>query len=206
MSFVKKYLHSAFMLMVLYIFGSLFLSLGTAAARFAYAYLNHLSPRIFPLFNVITEKEAYGKYLAFLSAAGIFISIYLMHYFALRMDNSKFELMIDKTDGQYTLKEGLVIFLREFGISELIICAALPVILIFPSYLIPDFGFIEVPVLAFLVGVLEKVLWLGYAFKEHYSLPLALCLSVVFSLIARASVLPGALSKWRASWLSGSVE
>lgn len=206
MSFARKYLQSAFMYLALYIFGPLFLFLGTSLARFAYAYLNYLFPRLFPLYSAVGDKEGYLKYLTLLATVGIFTAIWLMNYFALRMDNSRFELMIERTDGQYTLKEGFSIFISELGPCELVVSAILPLMLVFPAYLIPDFGFIEIPVLAFLANLLERALWLGYAFKEHYSLTEALMHTVVFSLIARASVLPGALCKWRASWLSGSME
>lgn len=206
MSFKRKYLNPVILYLLVYIFGFVFLSVGTMLARYAYAYMNYLFPKIFPIFSAVSEKESYEKYLTLLGSMGILISIWLINYFALRLDNAKFELMINRTDGQYTLAEGLPIFIREFGVSELIAAMLLPAILCIPPYFIPDFGVQSVPVVGFLILLLENLLWLGYACREHFSLFHGVLLVIIFSLVSRASLIPGALKKWRASWLSGAIE
>ena len=205
MSLKKKYLYSIFTYSVIYIFGFVFIALGTSCARYLYAYMNYLFPRVFPLFSAVSEKEEYAKYLMLIASVGIFTAIWIINFFALRLDNSKFELMIKRTDGLYTVKDGIKIYLGEFGISEVISGVLLPLILVIPPFFIPEFGVQSVPVVGFLIMLMEKLLWLGYAFKEYFSIGEALLLVAVFSSLSRAALIPGALKHWRASWLSGAI-
>ena len=206
MRFSKKYLNPIWIYLIVYAFGFVSVSIGNAVARYAYAYMNYLFPKVFPLFSAVSEKEGYHKYLMLLCALGVFIAIFITNYLALRIDNAKFELMIKKTDGQYTLTDGAKLFFGEFGISELIVTLVLPLILVIPPFFIPEIDVQTIPIAGLLIDIMEKLLWLGYTLREYFSIVNAIALVLIFSLVARAAVIPGALKKWRASWLSGATE
>lgn len=206
MSFGRKYITPILTYLLVYVFGFVFIFVGGALSRYAYAYMNYLFPRLFPIFSAVSEKESYERYLTLLCALGVFVAIWLVNYFTLRLDNVKFELMIRRTDGFYTIAEGFPIYLQEFGISELISGILLPTLLVIPPYFIPELGVQSIPVVGFLVFLLENLLWLGYSLKEYFGIAEALLLVLLFSLISRVALIPGNLKRWRASWLSGSVE
>ena len=205
MRFKYKYIYPIAIFLLVYLFGTLIFSLGTVVANYGYSYMNYLFPRVFPTFSPISEKAEYEKYLCLVSTVGMLISYVIINFFSIRFDNKKFELVVSKTDGQYTVLEGMRLYLSEFLISDVISFVILPLVLVIPSYAIPKIEQTTVPVVNLLIAILDYLLWMSNAFKEYYSLTVALPIALVFAVIARLTVIPGALKHWRGAWLSGSI-
>ena len=107
MGFKSKYVNPMIIYFLIYVFGIALLTVGTTLARYSYTYLNHLFPAVFPMFSAVSEKEGYESYLKLINVVGAFIAVYFINYLAIRFDNSKLEHVISKTDGQYTIADGI---------------------------------------------------------------------------------------------------
>ena len=205
MKFKRKYINPAVIYLVVYIFGFVIFALGTAIARYSYAYLNHLLPSAFPIFSPVSEKDDYADYLKLLDIAGISIAILIINYIAMRFDNDKFEFIISKTDGQYTVVEGTEIYVREFAVSDIISAVLLPIVLTSVAYFIPNDLQTDTPIVNLLIGILNNFLWLGNTVESYFKIHVGIFLILVISVASRALLTTGILKRWRAAWLSGSM-
>lgn len=202
MRFRHRYIDPIMIYLLVYIFGIVLFSVGTTLARYLYEYMNHLVPSVFPLFSPVSEKEGYDAYLKLIDVVGIFAAVFLINLFAMSFDNKKFELMVSRTDGQYTVREGLVIYVREFLRSDAISAVLFPAALTLAPYLIPKIPKTEKPIINLLIDLLERFFWLGNTAKEYFGLFMGLMIVALFSVISRALLIPHILKRWRAAWLS----
>jgi hypothetical protein len=203
--FKRKYINPAVIYLVVYIFGFVIFASGTAIARYSYAYLNYLLPSAFPIFSPVSEKDGYAAYLKLLDIAGISIAILIINYIAMRFDNDKFEFIISKTDGQYTVVEGTKIYVREFAVSDIISAVLFPIVLTSAAYFIPNDLQTDTPIVNLLIGILNNLLWLGNTVESYFKIHVGILLILVISAASRAILTTGILKRWRAAWLSGSM-
>ena len=200
-----KYVNPIAIYFLVYIFGTFLLLCGSTIARYLYAYLNSLFPAIFPIFSPISEKDGYDSYIKLIDIVAAFIAVYLTNYLALRFDNSKFEFMTSKTGGQYRLSEGITIYEKEFWLSDIISGTLFPLVLTLAPYLIPNVDKTEVPIVNFLIVLLNSFFWLGGVMEEHCNIFTSAFLIIMASLVSRILCTLSNLKRWRAVWLSGSL-
>ena len=205
MRFKHKYVDPAVIYFLIYIFGIILLVAGTVIARYAHTYMNFLLPDIFPTFSPVSEKELYRKYLIAIDIIGVFIALFLINVLAMLFDNKKFELIISRTDGQYTIKGGLEIYVNEFLISDIISTVALPTVLAISAYLIPEIPLTKIPIVNLLIRIAESFFWLGNTMEGFAKIFVCIPIIIVFSCVARMITVPIMLRRWRAAWLSGSI-
>ena len=205
MRFKSKYVNPIVIYLLVYIFGMFLFAAGSAIARYAYAYMNHLFPTAFPMFSPVSEKDGYEAYLKFIDITAVFIAVFLINYLAMRFDNSKFEYMISKTDGQYTVKDGMKLYVKEFYVSDIISALIFPTLLAIMPYFIPSIDETSVPIVNFFIGLLESFFWFGGIMEAHCHILVTVASVITVSLVLRAVCTLGALKKWRAAWLSGSM-
>ena len=194
MKFKQKYLIPAAIFFVIYLFGLLLFNLSRAVISAIYAYLNHLFPDTFPIYNEIYDPELYAGSEKVFSVLTVFLALFIMNLIALRLDNKKYERIVGLTDGQYLIKDGIKLYVKEFFVSDAIISTVIPAIMVIPAYLISDklmefFGLI-IPC------------WLGYNLELHFSLPFAMLIAESFSFIGRMLSIPHRVKTYRAAWLS----
>ena len=205
MKFTHKYVYPAVTFIIIYTFGFVIFGAGATVAEYAHAYLGYLFPSLFPTYSPITEKELYQGIVKGITTAGVFISLWIINYISMRFDNKKFEMMIKRTEGLYRIKDGLGIYLRELWWSDVISAIAVPVLLTATAYLIPNIEMTTIPIINMFIELLYIFLWLGGTMREFYSPITAVIIVALFSAVSRILVVPGALKRWRAMWLSGDV-
>ena len=86
MSFKHKYLRPVVLYLCVFIFGLFILGVSGSIVDWIYAYLNHLSPNTFPIYNQIYDIETYNKLEQIKDIWSVFISLVAINLIALRID------------------------------------------------------------------------------------------------------------------------
>ena len=192
-----RYLNPIGVFLIVYMFGLLLFGFSCEAVEWIYTYLNHLFPRIFPVYSIILEKEEYYKLLRIQTLIGLFLSLFLIHFISLKLENKKYERLTGLTDGKYPLKEGIRLYFDEFLLTDAITAALVPAIIVIPSYFISDK----------LMGYFGLAIpnWLGYSLRAHCGVGAiipAVLIAALFSFAGRILAIPLTVKSWRAAWLS----
>ena len=189
-----RYLNPVIVFLAVYIFGLWMLGFCLNAVRWVHTYLNHLMPRVFPIYNPIYDPDSYAKLEKIFNVISIFLAIFLINFIALKLDNKKYERVVSLTDGQYTLRDGLELYFREFWLSDIITALILPVSIVAATYFIPD------NVLGYFG--LSAIAWLGYNMRLMYGFVPTVVIVALFSSVSRLLSIPLCVRSWRAAWLS----
>ncbi len=159
--------------------------------------LAELFPTVFHSYNIITAPDEYLIQSARLETVTAVISILIITYFALRLDNKRFEHFIVGNEGLYTMPEGLAQYCREFLAIDVAISLAVPVLFSLPLAFVPEVW-------------IERVAWiptaLNHTLVSAYGQARGTLTACLISLGARVILIPHTVSRWRAAWLCGSFD
>lgn len=194
MKFRYRYLNPIILYLCVFIFGLFILGVIDNVTDGIYAYLNHLAPKTFPIYNQIYDIETYNKLERTKNVVAIFISLVIINLIALRIDNKKYERIVNITDGQYLIKDGLKLYFKEFLLSDVIASVLIPGVLVIPAY------FLTEEALSYFGLIYWN--WLGFNMKFLFDLFPAILISMAFSFIGRVLSIPLCVRSWRAAWLS----
>lgn len=194
MKFRYRYLNPIILYLCVFIFGLFILGVTDNVTDGIYAYLNHLAPKTFPIYNQIYDIETYNKLERTKNVVAIFISLVIINLIALRIDNKKYERIVNITDGQYLIKDGLKLYFKEFLLSDVIASVLIPGVLVIPAY------FLTEEALSYFGLIYWN--WLGFNMKFLFDLFPAILISMAFSFIGRVLSIPLCVRSWRAAWLS----
>ena len=196
MSIKHKYVEPVLIFLAVYLFHYVICQCGEMLFIYSYTYISETVPSLVKTVNPISTPNEYEIYLKGIATAGAFVGLFITNYVCLRLDNAKFEHVITKTDGQYTMTDGLKLYFGEFLISDVIASSLTVFPLVLGAYFIPE-------------KLLDKGLIflfrLGVSLIEFYGPVGSVVIAIVFSLLTRLLCVPLALKTWRALWLSGSV-
>lgn len=197
MSFARKYLTPAGIYILLFLAGYIATYLTRYIPGILFDYLSHYFPSVFISYSPISEAEDYKRVQMNLTILAIALTVLIVTYISMRLDNKRFERLVLMTEGFYTIPRGLAIWAREYLAADILVAVVVPLIFAIPPYFIPekyiDMGlgipFWAADMLMPYMGVVEC----------------AITLSVV-SVLARISLIPHTLAVWRANWLTASVD
>ena len=196
MTFRRKYIEPILIYLAVYLASYLLCQVGEMLFTYAYTYLSEVTPNLVDTVNPIYTPDEYKLYLRCTSLSGVVVGIWLINYLALRFDNKKFEHVISKTEGKYTMREGLRLYYSEFVITDLIASTVVISAFVLGAYFIPekwlDYG---------LVFLFKP----GMELTSYCHPVLAVILVSAISFTTRLISVPPVVRKWRALWLSGSV-
>ena len=161
-----------------------------------YPALAKLLPDVLPIYNAVSEKEAYHELRATLALYSGILAVFAVEYFAGAIANERFEFMIRKTDGMYLVREGARLY--------------------FPRYALPDLFATLLTVAAFHTAaffipaeIREKFLLGFFDMSAAYATRIGLIGGILLHGAAyfTATLLSGlrAIDKWRGKWLSAST-
>jgi hypothetical protein len=194
MRFKHKYLNPIILYICVFVFGLFILGASDSIVDWIYAYLNHLFPKSFPIYNQIYDIETYNKLERIKDIWSIFIALVMVNLIALRLDNKKYERLINLTDGEYLVCDGIKLYFKEFFISDLIVSILIPATLVVPAF------FLTEEVLSYFGLIFWN--WLGYNMKFVLELFPAILVSAAFSFIGRMLAIPICVRAWRAAWMT----
>lgn len=196
MTLKQKYIEPILIYLAVYSASYLLCQVGEMLFTYLYTYLSEVTPGIVDTVNPINTPDEYKTYVTCISLSGVIAGIWLINYLALRFDNKKFEHVISKTDGKYTMREGLRLYYSEFVISDLIASTVVISAFVVGAYFIPekwmDYG---------LIFIFKP----GMELMKYCHPILAVMLVSAVSFATRLISVPPVVRKWRALWLSGSV-
>lgn len=189
-----KYLNPIILFLCVFIFGLFIFGFSSIVIKWGHAYLNYLFPSVFPTYNQIQDPEAFQKLERIKEIFAIFLSFIIINFISLRIDNRKYERMVILTEGQYLIKDGIKIYLKEFFMSDLLVTTAIPAVLVIPAYFLSENA----------LGYFGLIFWnwLGYRFSTLMGLFPAILLAATFSFIGRMMLIPHCVKAWRSAWLT----
>jgi hypothetical protein len=124
----------------------------------------------------------------------LFLSLLMINYLSLRLDNKRYERIISLTDGRYTMREGLSLYFSEFALSD----AVVPLILT-PLVSLP---LLPIPRGTLLFDIVEPPLRLGHLSLDRFGIVKGLFVFYAITVLTRLVAATLALNRWRAAWLS----
>ena len=167
-----------------------------AIVHFTYPTLQEWFPKLFKTYSAISEKEELAAANAKIAFVSTILSFFIMPFLEKRFDNSRFEYIIDETDGFYHLKSGLSLYMGTYTLADsiaLILAPApyIPLLLVtLPKKLERTLGFILTPLDPF------------RAIADISGLVGAYFVIVAVALISQIPANLSALKHWRGIWLA----
>lgn len=197
MTFGKRYIAPIFLYLIVILLGFVLMFVPSYLLPLLYDTLSRMAPDTFPDISPISQPDEYKVFSMWIMLISVFIVLLVLNYVALRLDNKRFEYVISLTDGLYTMPEGLLLYVKNFLISDVIAALIVPPIIIIPAYFIP-------------MELLDKGLsipfWLGCETMPYFDFITATLIAVVISIISRICIIYPTVKVWRAMWLTASVE
>ena len=189
-----KYVNPLIIFLCVFIFGLFIFGASAIAVKWGHAYLSHLFPNVFPTYNQIHDPASYQRLERIKDVIAIFLSLLIINFISLRIDNRKYERIALITEGQYLIKDGIKLYFKEFFRSDLIISTVIPAVLVIPAYLLSEDA----------LGYFGLIFWnwLGYRFCTLMGLLPAMLLAASFSFVGRMILIPHCVKAWRSAWLT----
>lgn len=192
-----KYFGSTALYFVLYLFGVIpFYATRWLVEAFHDLFVE-LFPTVFHSYNAITSADEYLIQSARLDTVTVALSMLIVSYLALLLDNKRFEHFIVKNEGLYTMPEGLRQYCREFLTVDVSVALVIPVLFSLPLAFVP-------------AEWIERVAWiptaLNYRLVGAYGFASGTAAAVLISLGTRLLAIPHRVARWRAAWLCGSMQ
>ena len=194
MKLKDKYFKPIVLFLCVYIFGLFIHGFSSEAVNWVYTYLNHLFPKTFPIYNRIYDMQEYMRIEHIKGVVAIFVSLFLINLIALRIDNKKYERIVTLTDGEYLIKDGIKIYLKEFFVIDTVVSVTIPALLTIPAYYLTE------DVLGYFGLIFWN--WLGYNMKSIVHLFPAIFITAAFSFVSRMLIIPHCVKAWRAAWMT----
>lgn len=168
--------------------------------RMTYSALNSRWETIFPIYNSVTEKNmqlAVEQNLALTASVIIFALLTLL---AVIFDNERYEFMIRKTEGFFTLRQGLVIYGRRYAAADILSSVLSPI----PLFALSLFKFpkTEVRLVLQLEEWTDSFLIAISSFTDKLGFVAGYICAVLVILTFKAPSAVIGLSRWRGLWLS----
>ena len=169
-----------------------------AVKALIYPALAEWFPRIVPEYNFVNEREDYDRLYATMSVISALILICISSHVTMRLDNERMEYMITKTEGLYTLSEGLNIYYSKYFRADVVAACLIPLPLMIFDALLPLFAFLPEGVVSLMQIPLEPT----RAFTGTLGvIPAYLIMSFTF-VVSRLVSGIRCIDLWRALWLS----
>lgn len=197
---VKIYLRAVMRLLLCLLLSFLLIFIVTPFMRTVYSELNMHFKEIFPIYSPITDNEKYlefEKNISVLSAGTVF---FVFSFVTTVFDNERYEHMIKLTDGFYTLKNGVRIYIKRYAAADIISSAIAPL----PIFLMTLIKFPKTDI-RFLLTFEE---WLGefltcpHAFINKFGFIYGYVIAAAVILMAKIPAAVTGLKRWRGLWLS----
>lgn len=197
MGFVRKYVAPAGIYILLFLAGYITTYITRYIPGIVYDYLNYHFPTVFVSYSPISEAEDYKRVQMWLMIGAVALSILIVGYIALRLDNKRYEHIIRKTEGFFTLPCGLAMWARNYLVPDIVVTALVPLLFAIPPYFFPE---------QWMDMGLAIPFWAADMLSPYMGI-VGCCVTLsLSSVLARLLVIPHTLAAWRASWLTVSVD
>ena len=135
LGYMKRDATSFLRYLIFYALGFLIFFILGYFTRAAYDLLCEWFPKVFSSYGPIYDKNEYQKKQSVIDLIGALISIYTVTHLATVYDNGRFEDVISRIDGFYTLREGVSLYAKRYALSDITTAIIVPAVF-FPLALI----------------------------------------------------------------------
>ena len=197
---MKRYAMSFIRYLILYSLGFIVFILLGYLTRAAHALLADWLPSVFRVLDPTYDREGYAELVRILDLITAVLSLYTVTRLATAYDNERFEYVISRTDGFYTIGEGLSLYLPRYALPDLVSAISVPLAASSLTLIsLPD----TAPVWARrLVGMIDGFLSVQNAFTEVLGVTLGIALLILLSVAFRLPAAYFAVRRFRGIWLS----
>ena len=197
---MKRYLHTATRFFVFFVISAIIFFPARAAVDSLYNALCEWFPGLFPEYNFITDREAAARHEVWADFIASVISIVITTVISEIYDNRRFEYVISKTDGFYTIKEGFKIYTGTYLAPDAIASLIIPL----PLFLVTLTGDFKAKnaFLAIILAVRNAIETPVTSFTHALGAPLGILTIILFLFITKVISAVIGLGKWHATWLS----
>ena len=197
---MKKYAHSILRYFTIYALGFSVLYILRLLADVIYGILSDSMPSVFPSYNALTDKAETLALEATISLICAVITVFAVTFLAVKYDNGRFEFVISKTDGFYTIREGCAIYAKNYLSADVVSAVLVPV----PFFLmtlveLPDGNVKALRILGDIIGTIAAP---TLAFSDKLGFGFGLLAAASVSLLSRIPAVYAGLKRWRGLWLS----
>ncbi len=197
---MKRYFYSVLRYFLIYIFGFLAFIVFDFAVSLVYGVLCEWMPSLFVRYNFVTEPELADRLAKTLKLAAGVLSVFLLTVLAVKYDNMRYEHLISRTDGFYTLREGAGIYISAFLPADILASVLVP--LTTYALIFIRIGEEAPRLLRVLNDYLISFISVPLSFTERFGTVLGAAVLVLVSLASRVAAVYMGLKRWRAIWLS----
>ena len=201
---MKKYFYSFLRYFLLYLVGFIAFYVFNFLLSSANAFLSEAFPAIFKVYNPITSREELIRQNGNIALLSAILSVLALTVIAVRHDNLRYEFLISKTDGLYSIREGFALYASNFLRADIISAIAVPLSTLGLTLIkIPE----DAPrFLKVMHSYLEIFLKIPDSFTEKGGLIIGGVLLLLISLLSRLPAVLLGLLHWRGSWLANTEE
>ena len=196
MSIARKYVYPVLHYTAVFLFGIIPFEVFSLILRTLYEYLKYEIPSVVPDYSPVLNPDEYARVIKVTDMITLFLTILVLTYIAMRLDNARFEYTVKPSGGLYRISERLGGHVREFVISDVISSVLVPTVFVIAAYLTPT---------VVLRWGGDFVLWAGVRTARHVDLVGGVLYAALMSVVSRLILTPKVLIDWRASWLTASV-
>ena len=197
---MRRYVTGFVRYLLFYLAGFIIFYLASYCVSAVLTLLSEELPRLFTIENPIKDRDAYDNQqlnIAFIS--GI-ITLYIITSLAVKYDNDRFEYMVERTEGFYTLRHGGALYARRYILPDVIISIVVP----FSTF---GLAFINVPddakrIFLRLSDYAEVFIALQRAFTERLGFAFGFAFLILLSLLFRIPTGFFAIKRFRGIWLA----
>lgn len=197
---MKRYAMSLIRYLIFYSLGFIVFLLLGYLTRAAHALFADWLPTVFRELDPIYDREGYRELTRRLDLVAAALSLYTVTHLSAVYDNERFEHLISRTDGFYTVREGLSLYLPRYAVPDLISAVTVPLAASALALIsLPD----TAPVWARrLVDMIDGFLSIQNAFTEGLGVILGISLLLLLSIAFRLPAAYFAVLRFRGVWLS----
>ena len=171
-----------------------------AFLRMVYSELHMRFGNRFPTYSPVIDNDKYLDFKNKLSLCASVVVFLILSTIATVFDNERYEHMIKETDGLYTIKKGLHVYLKRYTLSD----AVASLVAILPFFLLT---LIRIPKtnIRFLLAFEE---WLAgflccpLSFINNFGFVCGYLIAAAVIFVAKIPSAIIGLSRWRGLWLS----
>lgn len=153
-------------------------------------------PEVFTDYSPVTQPDEYAVYSAVMSIVLSTVTVFIISYLCVRLDNERMEYVISRTEGLYTLREGMALYYPRYVGADLAVAVTCPIPLAVISLYLPE----KIP------AILQSTVDYFFSFTQGYvNIFGALgAVLVISATILLCRLLSGMLSlrAWQGVWLS----
>ena len=199
---MKRYFYSVLRYFLLYLLGFIAFYILNYLLGALNEFLAGVFPKLFKLYNPITSRDELVLQKARIALLSAVISVLTVTVIAVKHDNFRYEFLIAKTDGFYTLKEGFEIYKSAFLGADILSALTVPFSTVWLTLIkIPDTAPRAVKVI---FDYVENLLAIPNSFIALLGFVPAIIALLTVSLLSRLPAAMIGLLYWRGSWLSNT--